>query len=76
MSVPNVNHEKFKGYGYGNMDGKDPHVRIYYRDDDNDLTHMKFDQSWQSHIKFLYMKVCDMYDMGMSIEDIQTYYDL
>ena len=70
-----MHHEKFRGYSVGATAMESCCVVLYY-DDNGELGRLHFDMTWATHVKYLYMKVCDMYDMGMSIEDIQVFYDL
>lgn len=80
MSEPNLHHGKFCGYGteYRGSPEKSSVIIFYYQDDKDQSGHgtMRFDITWIPNVKLLYMKVCDMYDQGMSIEAIESFFNL
>jgi len=77
-SKPNLHHEKFCGYGVEHRGKPEKScVVIWYKDDKgNGSSILKFDYSWAKHVEYLYMKICDMWDAGMSLEAIELYYKL
>lgn len=75
MKEYTIHHKKFCGYGtYHRDDGS--YVVIWYYKGEKSEGQLKFDISYSTNVKELYMRVCAMYDQGVAVEDIETFFRL
>jgi len=76
MSKPDLHHEKFCGYGVEHRATPEKSCVVIWYNNGDEMGELRFDISWEGHKEYLYMKICDMWDAGMSIEAIDAYYKL